>query len=120
MRQAGTIDTQQDAQRFVDYLLTLGIQAKMDRAADRWAVWILDENFVSRSKQELDQFRSAPDDERYRTAEHSAKLARREAAEKEQKARRNYVDMRNEWANPWRRRPVTLVMVIVSVALALH
>ena len=120
MRQAGTINSQQDAQRFVDYLLTLGIQSKLDRAAEGWALWILDENQVSRSREELDRFQLAPQDNRYRDAEHAARTARREADEKNRQAQRRYVDLRGEWESPWRRRPVTLVMIVVSVALALH
>jgi GlpG protein len=118
MRQAGTIATKQDAERFSNYLLSLGISSKIEPSDSQWAVWIHDENQIPRSKQELEQFHLQPNDERYKVAEQAAKKARREAAEKKKQAERNFVDMRNEWANPWRRRPVTLVMIIVSVALA--
>jgi GlpG protein len=111
MRQAGTIATKQDADRFANYLLSLGITSKIDRAGSEWAVWIHDENQLPRSKQELDQFHEQPHDPRYQEAEHAARLARKEAAEKMRQARRNYVDMRNEWASPWRRRPVTVALI---------
>jgi rhomboid protease GlpG len=119
MRQAGTIATRQDAERFANYLLSLGITSKIEPSNGQWAVWIHDENQIPRSKQELEQFQQEPHDERYKAAEHAARLARREAAEKKKQAERNFVDLRNEWANPWRRRPVTLVMIIACVALAL-
>jgi GlpG protein len=60
-----------------------------------------------------------PRDPRYKAAEAAARTARREAAEKKRQAERNFIDMRNEWASPWRRRPVTMVMIVTCVALAL-
>lgn len=119
MRQAGTIATKQDADRFANYLLSLGISSKVDGANDQWAIWVHDENQLARSKDELAQFHEQPSDARYLAAEQAAKIARRETAEKLRQARKNYVDMRNEWASPWRRRPVTLAMIAVCAALAL-
>ena len=74
MRQAGTIASKADAERFANYLLSLGISSKVDPAADQWAVWIHDENQLARSKQELDQFHAQPGDPRYEKAEQAAKL----------------------------------------------
>jgi len=118
MRQAGTLDSEHDAQRFVDYLLSLGITAKVDRSGDAWAIWIHDENQVDRSKQELDQFRLAPQEARYRDAVREAQVVRREIARKQKQARKNYVEVRDQWASPWRRRPVTVAMIAISVVLA--
>jgi GlpG protein len=119
MRQAGTIATKQDADRFANYLLSLGITSKVEPADGQWAVWIHDENEIPRSKHELEQFQLRPNDERYKDAEHTARQTRREAAEKKRQAQRNFIDMRNEWASPWRRRPVTMVMIIFSVLVYL-
>jgi GlpG protein len=120
MRQAGIIDSRQDAERFVNYLIAQGISSKLEAAAGRWAIWIHDENLVPRSKEELERFQLAPQDERYRAAEEEANTVRREMAQKRRQAQRNYHDMRNEWASPWRRRPVTLGMIAVCVALAFN
>lgn len=119
MRQAGTIATKQDADRFSNYLLSLGVTSKVDRAGDAWAIWVHDENQVPKAKEELELFEREPADPRYQAAEHAAKVARREASEKLRKARKNYIDMRNEWANPWRRRPVTIALVVISVVVFL-
>ncbi len=116
MRQAGTLITKQDAERFVNYLLSLGISSKVEPAADAWAVWVHDENQIPRSKEELEQFQRRPDDQRYRDAEHASRQARREAADKKRQAQKNYVDMRNEWTSPLRRRPAT-VFLIAACAL---
>ena len=119
MRQAGTIASKQDAERFADYLLSLGINSKVDGAGDAWAIWIHDENQVPRSREELERFEREPHDARYQAAEHTAKLARRTASEKLRKARKNFIDLRNEWTSPWRRRPVTIALVVVCVLIYL-
>jgi rhomboid protease GlpG len=120
MRQAGTLPNQHDAERFANYLLTLGITSKIEPASSGEAtIWIHDENQLDASKRELEAFRSHPADERYHAAEREARQVRREAAEKKRQLERNFIDMRNEWANPWRRRPITLLMVVACVGLYL-
>lgn len=119
MRQAGTIADKPDAERFANYLLTQGISSKVEAANGQWAIWIHDENQLAKSKEELAQFQREPEDARYTAAERTAKAARREAAEKKRQAEKNFIDMRNEWASPWRRRPVTMVMILFSIAVYL-
>jgi GlpG protein len=120
MRQAGTLPSQQDAQRFSDYLLSIGISSRVEHTADdSWAIWIHDENQIPLSKQKLDEYLLEPNDERYRTAERVARQAKREAAEKRRKAQKNFIDMRDQWASPWRRRPVTMALIVISVLVYL-
>src|SRR6476620_3878773 len=119
MRQAGTLITRQDAERFANYLLSLGISSKVEPAADAWAVWIHDENQIPRSKEELEQFQLHPQDQRYQGAEQIARQARREAEQKRRQAQRNFIDLRSEWAKPWRRRPVTVALIGASVLVYL-
>src|SRR4051812_34687846 len=111
MRQAGTIPSKQDADRFVSYLLTLGISAKAEPAEGAWAIWIRDENQVDRSKQELDLYQAVPGDARYAAAEQEARLARKQLAQKTRAAQKNYVDMRGYWDSPVRRRPLTIALI---------
>jgi GlpG protein len=119
MRQAGTIDSQSDAQRLADYLLSLGITSKVEPAGGQWASWVHDENQLERSRDELAQFKVDPSDARYKAAAQAARQVRRETTQKTRQAQRNYVDMRNEWANPWHRRPVTLALLVISVLVYL-
>jgi GlpG protein len=114
MRQAGTLPSKQDAERFADYLLTLGIGSKIDPSAEQWTIWILDENQVPRSKQELQQYLQQPRDSRYLAAERDAKVTRREAAERTKQAQKNYVDMRQQWSRLSRGR-VTIALIAASV-----
>jgi GlpG protein len=120
MRQAGTIATQSDAQRFADYLLALGITSKVEPSGDQWAIWVHDENQLQHSREELQQFKAEPNNARYKAAAQTAKQARREAVKKTRQAQRNYVDMRNEWANPWHRRPVTMALIVFSALVFLN
>jgi len=119
MRQAGTIPIKQDAERFASYLLTLGIGSKVEPSDGVWSIWVRDENQVDRSKAELDKFVAQPNDARYQAAEQEAKIARREMAQKTRQAQKNYVDMRNQFANPWRGRRVTLFLIVASVLISL-
>jgi GlpG protein len=119
MRQAGTISTKQDADRFADYLLTLGIATKVEPAADAWAIWVRDENQIARSREELEQFQHDPADSRYRAAEQVARAARRDAAAKERQAKKQYIDMRREFESPFYRRRVTIMMIVTSVLMML-
>lgn len=120
MRQAGTLSSKHDGDRFASYLLTLGIPAKVEPAGGEWAVWVRDENQVTRSKEELDRYRTAPADPRYEEAERQAKAVLREAAQKARKAQKNYVDMREQWSGTLRRRPVTMMLIVASVLVTLQ
>jgi GlpG protein len=119
MRQAGTIDSKSDAQQLADYLLSLGITSKLEPAGEQWAIWVHDENQLQRSRDELAQFKVDPSDARYKAAAQAARQVRRETTQKTRQAQRNYVDMRNEWAKPWHRRPVTLTLMVISVLVYL-
>ena len=120
MRQAGTIATKQDAQRFADYLMSLGITSKVEPSDDQWAIWIHDENQIPKSREELEQFSRDPADVRYKAAETKAREVRRDIEQKKRQAQRNYVDVRNLWANPWHRRPVTMALIVGSIAVFLR
>jgi GlpG protein len=117
MRQAGTLASQKDAERFADFLVSQGISAKVEPADGQWTIWVHDENKVGASKKYLDDFLSNPQDERYREAERAARQARRDAAEKMRRAQKNFVDMRDQWAHPARRRPVTMALILISVVV---
>jgi len=116
MRQTGTLASQKDAERLADYLVSQGISAKVEPGDGQWSIWVHDENQVERSKKHLEDFLRNPQDERYREAERSARQVRREAAEKMRRAQKNFVDLRDQWANPARRRPVTMALILISVA----
>ena len=42
MRQIGTVPNGENAQRFEDYALTLGIKTRIEQDNGKWAVWVYD------------------------------------------------------------------------------
>jgi len=120
MRQAGTLRNGQQARRFTDYLMTLGIVAHVEEDSDGWIIWVRDENQIEQAKQELADFRVNPDDARYRGAADKADAIRRERIEKSERARKNVVEMRQRWNRPATQRcPMVLAMIAVSVLVFL-
>ena len=66
MRQIGILPSEEQAKRFIDYLLTQGVEARADEEADdTWAVWIIDEEQIARAGEELRLFQADPQQPRY-------------------------------------------------------
>jgi GlpG protein len=119
MRQAGTISNETDAQRFVDYLFTLGIAAKVDRDEIAWAVWVRDEEHVARAMSELADFEKNSSDPRFAAAHKEARARREALARREQEASRNLIDMRRRWdGRPTGPTPLTLGLIAVCILVA--
>jgi GlpG protein len=118
MRQAGTLPGEQEAERFADYLLTLGITTRLEKQGDAWAVWIREEERVPQAKQELAAFTSNPADPRYAGAADKARSIRRETAEKEDQARKNVVELRGRWSSPSGQQPLTFILIGISILVA--
>src|SRR5262245_10313412 len=119
MRQAGTLPTQDQAQRFADYLLTLGISAKVDADGAGWAIWVRDEDQLPDATRELQQFAAEPDSDRYRQAGQAAQSLRQQQTRVDAKRRKNWIEMRQRWdTRPAGRRPLTLVLIAACVLVA--
>jgi GlpG protein len=120
MRQAGTIPNEADAKRFVDYLLTEGIEAQAESTADGpWTLWIVDEADVARGKELLAQFLAQPNLQIYTQADKAGELRRQEAQRRKQAAR-NVVEVSRRWNAPLARRaPVTMVVIVLCGIVAL-
>jgi GlpG protein len=118
MRQVGTLQREQDAGRFVDYLLTLGVEAKADEGSDGWAIWIVDEAHLQRGKDELEDFRRNSDDPKYDRASAARKI-RGEAARRDKKVAARTVHMSNRWERPTGGMPLTILLILVSAAATL-
>jgi GlpG protein len=113
MRQAGTLESREAAQRFADYLLAQGVVARIEPSAERWGLWILDENQIDRAKQELAAFEQNPADSRYDSARQAAAEIRRREAARVQQAQKNVVEVRDGWSE----RPLGSGRVVQSLAV---
>jgi GlpG protein len=120
MRQAGSIHDQDQAQRFIDYLLTQGITAKLDQAKDGWEIWVRDEDQLSQAVKEFEGFVADPDAARYRQARSSAESLRKQQQAEDTQRRRNLIEMRDRWSvSAGGPRPLTFLLMAASVVVTL-
>ncbi len=129
MRQIGSIADAALANRFADYLFTLGIESRVDPssanadsanpAGPGAVIWIRDEEQVEQAKQEFAAFLQKPADPRYQSAEGEARIKRQQLQRQQQAAGKNVVDMRQRWA-PFTAGaiPATLTLIGVCVVVA--
>lgn len=119
MRQLGVLESETQARRLADYLLTVGVAAHAEPDGGGWAVWVRDENDVTRAREELQQFLATPLDSRYSTVQREADSIRREQHERRQQAQRNVVDVRREWRRgSLRRRPLVVAIMFLCGLVA--
>jgi GlpG protein len=120
MRQIGSIDSDQDAERFSDYLLTQGIGNMVEEGGPggAWAVWVENDDHLDRGRSELERFRANPADPRYEAAGHAEKI-RKQSEKSEQRRRKQFVDVRTRWSQPGQlARPVTVALAALCVLAA--
>lgn len=120
MRQIGSVPSEELGRRFEDYLLTCGIQAQIDQNGDSWAVWVLEEDQIEQSKQELHQFLEHPDAEQFVTAAQSARSIRKAEEKARQRLAKAKVRVRGELERPTIKQcPVTSILILISVAVTI-
>lgn len=123
MRQIGKVSSEQLANRFSDYLLTLGIHSKVDRTSQGECIlWIHEENHVDQARSELEAFRSNPDDARYRGAADEAAGIRKMEQLKERERRKNIHEVKPRGGVTGAGlsgAPVTKVILVLCVGIAM-
>src|SRR4051794_38156123 len=100
MRQIGTIPPEQDAQRFSDYLVTLGIDNTVEESKDGWAVWVANDDQLDRGRAELESFLVNPGDGRYDAARKVAADLRTQEEKLAARRRARFVDVRTRLGQP--------------------
>ena len=128
MRQLCNLDGEIQAQQFSAYLFTLGIAAAVDAeqstgdpASTKWVIWILEEDELSRAREQLALFLENPDDPRYAEAVRQASRLLREEAEQREQVKKQQVDMQGKWRDQSSsgRRPLTMTLLLICVAVFL-
>jgi len=118
MRQIGVLTTHSDADRFVDYLLTLKIEARVDPDGDQWSIWVRDEQVVERARSLFTQFQSSPNAPEYRQSENEARRIRAREQKRQKEIAKKTVDIRTTWSQPATKRfPLTLGIAIFCAAI---
>jgi GlpG protein len=120
LRQIGTLPSNLDSRLFGDHLLALGMKARFDEGPEGWLVWIYNEDHLARARSELEAFVRQPDDPRFGEGARAAEEVRRNEARLEKQYRKNYREVTDLWSGMrFRRRPLTLTLVFVAVAVFL-
>jgi GlpG protein len=120
MRQVGSLPDQREAERFTAYLITQGIDAHTEQDQQQWAVWVRDEDRLDQARDWLSRFKLDPDDGRYRGAERSAEVIRREESQRRAAAQRNMIEMRGRWNRPAAgRTPLTITVILLSILVTI-
>lgn len=116
MRCIGRLEDELRAHRFRDYLLTQGIESRVDaEEGGEYAVWVYGEDEVPRAKEQLGEFRKDPHAARYRDVVREANERRARKLELELEARKRNINLRQKWNAPLiRRLPVTLILIVLS------
>ncbi|NOX53982.1 MAG: hypothetical protein GXP27_05990, partial [Planctomycetes bacterium] len=120
MRRIGTLKNEQQARRFHDYLLSIGVKSMIEQTDEGWPIWVYDEDQVEKAREEFDHFQHHPDEDRYAEAAREAERLRKLEARENAEARKRMIDMRSRWERPFFRRcPVTFWLIAISIAVTL-
>lgn len=120
MRLIGSLPDEALARRFVDYLLTQGIEMTAEEASTGWALWVHSDDQVEEARSKLEAFVSNPADPRFGGAAVEAQRMRAQRENRERRLRERFVDVRTSWAQAAPRpRPLTMALLVVSVVVGL-
>tara|TARA_R110002111_G_scaffold262504_1_gene338959 strand:- start:145517 stop:146449 length:933 start_codon:yes stop_codon:yes gene_type:complete len=120
MRKIGSFPSEQQAKRFVDYMLTQGVGLNIEFSSDQWTIWVYDEDQVEQSKTALDEFLANPEADKYRGVTRQAEAIREAKIKKAVEASRKQVNVRETWNQPFTSRcPVTSLIIGISVVVFL-
>jgi len=123
MRHIGNIAEPQQAERFIRFLDAQHIEATIRQAQDTgYAVWVIEEDRVATARQELEAFLARPDDPRFDVpTAHPLRGARRFLRRSTPADRSRVIDVRTEifQRRGWSTTPVTVFLIVVSVAVTL-
>jgi len=121
MRQIGTLERKEDANRFAAYLVTEGIVAHAEDESDGWAIWVRDEDQLEEAKSAITEFKLDPTAAKYQGAEQQAQNIFREEEKKRDQVRKNVVHMRGKWktGGASQRKTFTMALFILCVVVSL-
>ncbi|HAW29847.1 MAG TPA: rhomboid family intramembrane serine protease [Planctomycetaceae bacterium] len=120
MRKIGSLPSGQQAKLFEDYLLTTGVEIKVEQSVDQWSIWVYDEDQIEHAKQELQEFSANPDAEKFQGATRKAEAIRESKIKNAADSARKQVNVRDTWNQPFTSRcPVTSLLIGVSVVVYL-
>ena len=117
MRHLGNLDSPEQAENFVAYLLVEGIEGHVDTRSGPVEVWVKDEDQLADAMSKLDAFRQNPTDEKYAAALSQAKVIRKEQAKKTKAMQKNIVHVARGGLNKKPHLTMALIALCGIVAL---
>lgn len=116
MRLIGKLADPQQAENFVAYLMTQGIQAHVESENDQIEIWIKDEDAISQATNELESFQASPADERYADSQSKASKIQDEQIKKQRRIAKNVVTMSDKMGR--RNHPLTVLLIVICAVVA--
>ena len=111
MRYIGAMPDEAIANRFGDYLLTLGIESTVEPGNDGYAIWVHHDDHLERAREQLQAYEALPADARFDSERAAARL-RSTVAVATKKRREKFYDVRTAW-HRGAHRPVPLTVILV-------
>ncbi len=115
MRQLAVLSSADSARTLADHLLTLKIDTQLERQADGWAVWVRDEDHLSRARQELEAYQRNPNDPRYTSAGGAANSLRSQRLKEEKEFHRRQSRFHTRMGRAGSAGTYTIVLIVLSV-----
>jgi GlpG protein len=121
MRLIGHLSNEPSAGRFSDFLCVEGIANQVEADGDGWAVWIHSEDQLDRARDLLAEYRRDPEQSRFQNHGRRARELREQEEKEEAKAAKRLFDRSRVFrsVNGYRAGPLTLLLILGSVALSL-
>jgi GlpG protein len=120
MRQIATIPDEGQARTLTDYLLTRGIEAKLQQEPAGWEIWVRDEDRVESARAELNSFLANPSDPRFSEAARTAANIRRSEERAEEQYRRRQADLAKRMQSPGTGTfPLTVGLIVACAIVSL-
>ena len=123
MRQIGRIADEIQMERFIDYLLTVGIHASGETDGNQWAIWVKEEDRLDFARDSLRHFQSDPDHPRYLDHKQRAEDIRMAERSKSDRALENMRRGGDLWGSGMgptaRKAPITVTLIALSILVSL-
>ena len=125
MRHLTDLDSRENAENFVAYLITLGVATHVEqenRVPPQWSVWIKEEDKLALARRELEMFRAEPSNVKYTQSKAKANAILEEQRTIQKQREKNLKQIRSSTATMGSARlnnrsmpPVTLGLIILCV-----
>ena len=108
------------AEQFAAYLVSQGIACSVDATEAGHVIWVQDEDRVAQAKEELAEFRTDPNHERYRNATRKAAAVVEVRIKQAIATRKRTIDLRDRWTKPTiAQGPATFGLMVLMIAVAI-